>query len=115
MFNRYQMSTPAYREAKNRLSDMDWNTSVQNLLNWADKGAILLNKLIPALKKIALEDGTNSSPPLYLDNEHIDVEHLCCQAHARAKFKYAYDQGCIQARIFLELIGFIPKQIQMIV
>ena len=51
MFNRFQMSTPAYREAKNRLSDMDWNTSVQNLLNWADKGAMQLNKLIPALKK----------------------------------------------------------------
>ena len=48
MFNRFQMSTPAYREAKNRLSDMDWNTSVQNLLNWADKGAMQLNKLIPA-------------------------------------------------------------------
>lgn len=46
MFNRFQMSTPAYREAKNRLSDMDWNTSVQNLLNWADKGAMQLNKLI---------------------------------------------------------------------
>ena len=59
MFNRYQMSTPAYREAKNRLSDMDWNTSVQNLLNWADKGAIQLNKLIPALKKIALQESAN--------------------------------------------------------
>lgn len=53
-FNRFQMSTPAYREAKNRLSDM---------------------------------------------------EHLCCLAHARAKFKYAYDQGSLQARIFLELIA----------
>ena len=59
MFNRYQMSTPAHREAKNRLSDMDWNTSVQNLLNWADKGAIQLNKLIPALKKIALQESAN--------------------------------------------------------
>ena len=53
-FNRFQMSTPAYREAKNRLSDM---------------------------------------------------EHLCCLAHARAKFKYAYDQGSLQARTFLELIA----------
>lgn len=38
---------------------MDWNTSVQNLLNWADKGAMQRNKLIPALKKIALQDGAN--------------------------------------------------------
>ena len=35
----------------------------------------------------------------------MDVEHLCCLAHTRAKFKYAYDQGCLQARIFLELIA----------
>ena len=106
MFNRFQMSIPAYREAKNRLSDMDWNTSVQNLLNWADKGAMQLNKLIPALKKIALQDGANSLPfYMYLDNELMDIDHLCCLAHARAKFKYAFDQGSPQARIFLELIA----------
>lgn len=177
MFNRYRMSTPAYREAKNRLSDMDWNTSVQNLLNWADKGAIQLNKLIPSLKKIALQESANVNVDetwlryhacnkkrktymwclvnrkariviffyedttddegvqkhggrnrnvlkeflgdakikslqsdgynvyMYLDNELMDIEHLCCLAHARAKFKYAYDQGSLQARIFLELIA----------
>lgn len=106
MFNRFQMSTPAYREVKNRLSDMDWNTSPQNLLNWADKGAMQLNRLIPALKKIALQDGANLLPfYMYLDNELMDIEHLCCLAHARAKFKYAFDQGSLQARIFLELIA----------
>lgn len=177
MFNRFQMSTPAYREARNRLSDMDWSTFVQNLLNWADKGAMQLNKLIPALKKIALQDGANVNVDetwlryhaynrkrktymwclvnrkariviffyedttddeglqkhggrnrnvlkeflgdakikslqsdgynvyMYLDNELMDIEHLCCLAHARAKFKYAYDQGSLQARIFLELIA----------
>lgn len=106
IFNRYQMSTPAYRDAKNRLSDMDWNTSPQNLLNWADKGTMQLNKLIPALKKIALHNGANPLPfyYMYLDNE-LDIKHLCCLAHARAKFKYAYDQGNLQARIFLELIA----------
>lgn len=26
---------------------------------------------------------------LYLDNEVLDVEHICCMAHVRAKFKYA--------------------------
>ena len=99
MFNRFQMSTPAYREVKNRLSDMDWNTSPQNLLNWADKGAMQLNKLIPALKKIALQDGANTpSFYMYLDNEFMDIEHLCCLAHARAKFKYAYDQGSLAGK-----------------
>ena len=39
LFNRFQMATPANREARNRLADMDWLTSPQNLLNWADKGA----------------------------------------------------------------------------
>lgn len=42
---------------------------------------------------------------MYLDNELIDIVHLCCLAHARAKFKYANDQESLQARIFLELIA----------
>lgn len=181
IFNRYQMATPAYREAKGRLVDMEWNTSVQNLLNWSDKGAVHLNLLIPALKKIALQDGANVNVDetwlryqtynekrktymwclvnrkariviffyedaetaegerkhggrnrnvlvdflgsarinslqsdgynvyMYLDDELVDTEHLCCLAHARAKFKYAYEQGCVQARFFLEKMGRLYK------
>lgn len=177
LFNRFQMATPANREAKNRLADMDWLTSPQNLLNWADKGAIQLNRLIPALKKVALCEGANvnvdetwlryrtvdvkrktymwclvnrkariviffyedtedgnGNPKhggrnrnvlvdfiddarlkslqsdgynvyTYLDNELIDIEHLCCLAHARDKFKYAYEQGCKSAYFFLYMIG----------
>lgn len=177
LFNRYQMATPAHREAKNRLTDMDWQTSPQNLLNWADKGALQLNKLIPALKSVALSEGSNVNVDetwlryrtvdekrktymwclvnkeariviffyedtedkdgnqkhggrcrnvlsdfigeaklkslqsdgynvyTYLDDELVDIDHLCCMAHARAKFKYAYDQGCESARFFLEMIG----------
>lgn len=181
IFNRYQMATPAHREAKGRLVDMDWSTSVQNLLNWADKGAVQLNLLIPALKKAALQDGANVNVDetwlryqtynekrktymwclvnrkariviffyedtveadgekkhggrnrnvlvdflgdahikslqsdgynvyMYLDDELVDTEHLCCLAHARAKFKYAYEQGCEQARLFLEKMGRLYK------
>lgn len=177
LFNRYQMATPAYREAKNRLADMDWNTCRQNLLNWADKGAIQLNKLIPALKEVALQKGANVNVDetwcryqthfghrktymwclvnrkagiviffyedttdedgnqkqggrgrsvlkdflgdaqinslqsdgynvyMYLDDELMDVEHLCCMAHSRAKFKNASDMGCVKALAFLEDIG----------
>ena len=54
LFNRFQMATPANREARNRLADMDWLTSPQNLLNWADKGAIQPTRRKPALKKVAL-------------------------------------------------------------
>ena len=59
IFNRYIMASPAYREAKNRYPDMDWHTCRQNLLNWEDKGAIMLNMLLPALKEMALEEGAN--------------------------------------------------------
>ena len=69
------MSTPAYREAKNRLLD----TSVQNLLNWADKGAMQLNKLIPALKKIALQDGPN-----------VNVDETWLRYHAYNKKRKTY-------------------------
>lgn len=48
-------------------------------------------------------DGYNAY--MYLDDELIDIEHLCCLAHARAKFWYAYEQGSELARFFLEKIG----------
>ncbi|MCS2660611.1 MULTISPECIES: IS66 family transposase [Bacteroides] len=182
LFNRYQMCSPDYRESKNRLSDMDWNTCRQNLANWADKGAVQLNKLIPALKSIALEPGSNVNVDetwcryqthfghkktymwclvnkkaciviffyedcldelgtkheggrgrsvlkdflgdaqikslqsdgynvyMYLDDELMEVEHLCCLAHARNKFKDAYNQGCEKARFFLEQIAKLYKR-----
>jgi len=45
-------------------------------------------------------DGTLSN------NELDDVDHLCCMAHARAKFKYAYEQGGDERALsFLEWIG----------
>ncbi len=28
---------------------------------------------------------------MYLDDKLVDIEHLCCLAHARAKFKYAFE------------------------
>ena len=30
---------------------------------------------------------------MYIDKELVDTEHLCCLAHARAKFVYAYEQS----------------------
>ena len=50
-----------------------------------------------------LSDGYNAY--MYLDDELIDIEHLCCLAHARSKFWYAYEQGSELARFFLEKIG----------
>ena len=59
IFNQFIMASPAYREAKNRYPDMDWHTCRQNLLNWENKGAIMLSMLLPALKDMALEEGAN--------------------------------------------------------
>ena len=43
---------------------------------------------------------------MYIDNELINVDHLCCFAHARAKFLYALEQGKDdEAEFFLRLIG----------
>ena len=43
---------------------------------------------------------------MYLDKELVDVDHLCCLAHARAKFKYAYEQGKDEdAEYFIRNIG----------
>lgn len=43
---------------------------------------------------------------MYLDDHIVDIEHLCCMAHARAKFKYAFEQGNDKdAAFILELIG----------
>lgn len=43
---------------------------------------------------------------MYLNDNRIDIEHICCMAHARAKFKYALVQGGdIDAAFFLDCIG----------
>jgi len=47
---------------------------------------------------------------MYLDDHMVDIEHLCCMAHARAKFKYAFEQGGDKdAAFILELIGELYK------
>lgn len=40
-----RMTSTVSHYTKNRLADMNWLTSPQNLLNWADKRVIQLNKL----------------------------------------------------------------------
>lgn len=43
---------------------------------------------------------------MYLDDHMVDIEHLCCMAHAKAKFKYALEQGDDKdAAFILDLIG----------
>lgn len=84
-----RMATPANREARNRLADMDWLTSPQNLLNWADKGAIQLNRLIPALKKVALCEGANVNvDETWLRYRTVDVKrktYMWCLVNRKAR------------------------------
>ena len=48
---------------------------------------------------------------MYLDDGLHDIEHLCCMAHVRAKFKYAYEQGNdARAKYFLDKIGWLYNQ-----
>ena len=41
---------------------------------------------------------------MYLDDDLIDIEHLCCLANVRAKFEKAERQGCKEASLFMCLI-----------
>ena len=182
IFNRYIMASPAYREAKNRYPDMEWHTCRQNLLNWEDKGAILLNMLLPALKDMALEKGANVNVDetwyryqthfghkktymwclvnrkagiviffyedtidkngkihsggrrravlkeflgdaeikslqsdgynvyMYLDDEMVDIEHICCLAHVHNKLQEAKKLGYEIVDFFLAKIKKLYKR-----
>ena len=182
IFNRYIMASPAYRESKNRYPDMDWHTCRQNLLNWEDKGAILLNMLLPSLKELALEDGANVNVDetwyryqthfghrktymwclvnrkagiviffyedtvdqngkkhsggrrravlkeflgdakikslqsdgynvyMYLDDEMVDIEHICCLAHVHNKLQEAKKLGYMIVDFFLAGIKKLYKR-----
>lgn len=63
-----------------------------------------LKEIIGGRDLVALQsDGYNVY--MYIDNELKDCEHLCCMAHARAKFQYASEQGGdAEAGTFVECI-----------
>lgn len=60
--------------------------------------SVLKDFLGDAQIKSLQSDGYNVY--MYLDNELMEVEYLCCLAHARNKFKDAYNQGCEKAHFF---------------
>lgn len=61
---------------------------------------ILADRKIKALQS----DGYNVY--MYLDNELVDTEHICCMAHARAKFVYAFEQSADKdAKYIIDCIG----------
>ena len=56
------------------------------------RGRKVLKRILKDRQVKALQsDGYNVY--MYIDKELVDTEHLCCLAHARAKFVYAYEQG----------------------
>jgi transposase len=69
------------------------------------RGRKVLKNILEGRELRALQtDGYNVY--LYLDNEMLDIDHVCCMAHGRAKFKYAAEiEHDVNARKFLECIG----------
>ena len=69
------------------------------------RGRKVLKKILEGRELRALQtDGYNVY--LYLDNEMVNIDHVCCMAHVRAKFKYAAEiEHDVNARMFLEYIG----------
>ena len=74
------------------------------------RGRKVLRDFLGETKIDALQsDGFNVY--MYLDNELVDVDHLCCFAHSRAKFQYAFEQGKdADAEYFIRLIGWLYDQ-----
>ena len=69
------------------------------------RGRKVLKEILEGRELRALQtDGYNVY--LYLDDEMLDIDHVCCMAHVRAKFKYAAEiERDVNARKFLEYIG----------
>ena len=69
------------------------------------RGRKVLREFLDKTEIDALQsDGYNVY--MYLDKELVDVDHLCCLAHARAKFTYAQEQGKdADAEYFIRNIG----------
>ena len=69
------------------------------------RGRKVLKDILEGRELRALQtDGYNVY--LYLDDEMPDIDHVCCLAHVRAKFKYAAEiEHDVNARKFLEYIG----------
>lgn len=69
------------------------------------RGRKVLKEILEGRELRALQtDGYNVY--LYLDDEMLDIDHVCCMAHVRAKFKYAAEiEHNSNALRFLEYIG----------
>lgn len=89
------------------------NKSAKTVIFFYDEGKRSRNVLREFLGDAKIQslqsDGYNVY--MYLDNELQDIEHLCCMAHVRAKFKYALEQGMDKrAQFFIDKIGWLYNQ-----
>lgn len=74
------------------------------------RGRKALKEILGDRKIKALQsDGYNVY--MYLDDELVDTEHICCMAHARAKFVYAFEQsGDKDAKYIIDCMGELYGQ-----
>lgn len=47
---------------------------------------------------------------MYLDDDLIDIEHLCCLAHVRSKLERAERMGCKEASFPMSLVRKLYKR-----
>ena len=109
VFERYQMSTPAYREMS-RMLEMRMSVSRQTLINWYSKVASSLMNLIPAMKNEALCEGANVNVDetwcRYQTRYGRKKHYMWCLANKAAKVViFFYDEGKRNRNVLREFLG----------
>lgn len=109
VFDRYQMSTPAYREMS-RMLEMKMSVSRQTLINWYGKVASSLMNLIPAMKNEALCEGANVNVDetwcRYQTRYGRKKHYMWCLANKAAKVViFFYDEGKRNRNVLREFLG----------
>lgn len=109
VFDRYQMSTPAYREMS-RMLEMKMSVSRQTLINWYGKIASSLMNLIPAMKNEALCEGANVNVDetwcRYQTRYGHKKHYMWCLSNKAAKVViFFYDEGKRNRNALREFLG----------
>lgn len=84
----------------------DYKDETGNVIKIGSRKAEILKEFLGDSKIRSLQSDSCASY-LYLDDELIDIVHLKCMAHVRAKFYYAELQGSKEATKMLNLLGLL--------
>lgn len=102
--NMYDMACPAYREVKNRLSEMGLKTHRQNLANYADKGYEILKLVLPALKDRALAPGSHVNVDETWERFQTHFGHrktyMWCLVNRKGSLFFGSVQGALRSAMY---------------